>query len=119
MGDYPNRTDLRKPPARAKPIQNVTPHARPGTAPRPAAPPAGVPSPQPAVGPGDVPSLEDPTGLPKQPLTAGLSSGPGAGPSALNIVADENPELSILRHLYAQYPNPDLRRLISYVEAEA
>lgn len=109
MGDYPNRTDLR-----TQPISSITPHARPGTL------PSGVSSnPQPVVGPGDIPSLEDPTNLPNQPLTAGLPGGPGVGPEALNVIADENPELGILRHLYARFPNPDLRRLIGYLEAEA
>lgn len=110
MGDYPNRTDLRQ-----QPISTVTPHARPGTLPASA---RGAAS-QPALDPGDIPSLEDPTLNPGQPVTAGLASGPGPGPNALNVVADENPELSILRHLYAAHPNPDLRRLINYLELEA
>lgn len=107
MGDYPNRSDLR-----GQPIQSVTPHARPGTLPASARAAAS----QPALGPGDVPSLDDPTMMPDQPLTAGLVSGPGAGPEALNVIADEDPELGILRHLYARFPNPDLRRLINYLE---
>lgn len=112
MGDYPNRTDLR-----SQPIETVTPHARPGTLPATArsAPAQG----QPTVGPGDIPSLDDPTLNPGQPVTAGLVSGPGPGPHALNVIADENPELSILRHLYQTHPNPDLRRLINYLELEA
>jgi len=37
----------------------------------------------PAVTPDDTPGLTDPTQFPDQPITAGLSQGPGPGPEAL------------------------------------
>lgn len=35
--------------------------------------------------PDDSPMLSDPTMRPDEPITAGLSSGPGPGPEALNL----------------------------------
>jgi hypothetical protein len=50
-----------------------------GTPPTPG--PAAVPPPQ----PGQLPSLTAPTGRPQEPVTAGMASGPGAGPEAVQV----------------------------------
>lgn len=64
--------------------------------------------------PGEIASLTDPTGRPHEPITAGLPVGAGAGPGALTAYGP--PELSILRGIYAQFPNEDLRRVIEWTE---
>lgn len=68
------------------------------------------------LAPGDVPGLSDPTANPNEPVTAGLPIGPGPGPESLAISVPDSPELGIARALFLEYPNPDLRRLIAYLE---
>jgi hypothetical protein len=67
--------------------------------------------------PGDIPGLTDPTANPDEPITAGLASGPGPGPSALNTAAFGPEELSILRGILLKYPNDDLRRQLEWTES--
>lgn len=59
--------------------------------------------------PGSLTPLTAPTQRPGEPITAGLSTGPGPGPEALGI---QNSLLAQLRAMYAQYPSRDLLRLI-------
>jgi hypothetical protein len=70
---YPNRTDLQT---------NMAPDTN-GSAAR-----GGMdlgPIGQPTRSPDDTPMLSDPTTRPDEPITAGMASGPGAGPEALGI----------------------------------
>lgn len=76
-------------------------------------------SPNLPVGPGDIPSLTSPTMYPAEPLTSGLSTGPGAGPESLHLYAHGNEELSILRGVYAKFANEDLRKLIEWMEGNS
>lgn len=70
----------------------------------------------PEIAPGDIPSLDDPSAYPDEPVTAGLRAGPGPGPESL-LTGPFGPEsLSLLRVVYSQFPNEDLRRLIEQTE---
>ena len=62
--------------------------------------------------------IDRPTDNPQEPVTAGLPFGPGAGPEVLPVpqVADD-PAL-LIRAVYRQYPNEDLRRLIERLDYE-
>lgn len=65
---------------------------------------------------GTPPALGDftrPTERPTEPVTAGLSVGPGPGPEALQTVGPAADQIGLrLRVLYQQNPNNDLLRLI-------
>lgn len=67
--------------------------------------------------PGNIPTLSDPTAFPEEPVTAGLPSGPGPGPSALKSASFGPQELSVMRAVFLKYPNDDLRRLIEWTES--
>lgn len=85
----------------------------------PAASSGNSPTPQspiPGMGPGEVPSLLDPTARPNEPLTAGLSTGPGAGPEALSMGAFGPAELSLLRGMYKKFRFEPLRQMIEQIE---
>lgn len=128
----PNRSDMRAPGTQITPSNvprsaqygqgaaqsravRATPTAGPPT--RAVAPPAAAGGgPQSALTPGSIPSLSDPTAFPDEPVTAGLPVGEGAGPEALGMVPQDSPELAILRALYLQYPSPDIRRQIAFLE---
>lgn len=73
-------------------------------------------TPLPGMAPGQIPTLTDPTTRPNEPLTAGLPIGMGPGPSALSTAAFGPQELSVLRGVYLQFPNDDLRRMIEWTE---
>ena len=98
---YPNRTDLNAP--KTQPITTATgqpygaataQHAAQAAIPLPG-PGAGLPAqstpaagpgagtPGPATSPGGLGSIAAPSDMPQQPLTAGLTGGPGPGPEAL------------------------------------
>lgn len=68
------------------------------------------------LAPGDVPSLSDPSAYPDEPVTAGVPTGPGPGPESLAVGAFGPESLSLLRMIYAQYPDEDIRRLIEQTE---
>lgn len=130
---YSNRSDLNRSrtlPAKVAPgqtygaagaqlaAQQIIPMATP-SAPSPAdlqgaAQPAGPPPPRPDFG--------RPTDRPDEPVTAGLSTGPGAGPEALGLapppptMPQPNPTHEQLRALYQQYPNDDLRELLEDID---
>lgn len=69
------------------------------------------------MGPGEIPSLQDPSAFPEEPLTTGLVSGPGAGPEALRSASFGPQELSVLRAIFLKHPNDDLRRMIEWTES--
>lgn len=81
-------------------------------------PTAGISAtPMTGMEPGQVPTLEDPSIYPDEPLTAGLPSGPGPGPEALKSATHGPQELSVMRALFLKYPNEDIRRLIEWTES--
>lgn len=124
---YPNRSDMRTTqPARAATNQTYgeagsqiaaqqqmplsTSAAPPGSSPGMAAPAAGGGEPQ------VIPSLTDPTTRPNEPLTAGLASGPGPGPEALNQQVDPLVKAAaVLNQLgdTADAPTTQLRALVN------
>lgn len=137
-GQYPNRSDMAQAPAAPKGqsygdagaqlhAQSVVPVAG-----GPVPPGVGAPAPSPTgaeglqgapgLAPGQVPSLGDPTSRPNEPVTAGLSTGPGGGPGTLGPRALPPPELGVLKAAYAQYAatmpagGEYLRRLIEWSE---
>lgn len=61
--------------------------------------------------PGALGPLHAPTQRPNEPITAGLPSGPGAGPEALGLPAPD-PVVNTLRGIYARYPNPEIAALL-------
>ena len=104
---YANRTDLN----RAVPVQAPTgqpygarkaqmdaqraiPLAPPPAPPGPQAGGAAVPA---GPAPGDLGSLTRATERPSEPLTAGLASGPGPGPEALDPPDGSDPDLVPMR----------------------
>lgn len=73
----------------------------------------------PGIQPGQIPSLEDPSVRPDEPVTEGLPLGPGAGPEALGGLAPQAPEeVRVLRTLYGKYKNADIRRLLQWSESQ-
>lgn len=97
---YPNRTDLS---ADTQPVRAPSgqPYGQRGAQ---EAAQQAIPLPQ-------VAPIDAPTARPDEPLTAGLSQGPGPGPEILGAGFTE-PHIDELRALYQAYPNPDLLRLI-------
>ena len=87
--------------------------------PLPAAPPVPAPPP-PAPGalPGGRGPFTRPTEYPDEPLTAGMSMGPGPGPEALAMraVTVDDQLVAQLRGLYAAYPNSDIAALLAAAE---
>lgn len=125
-GSYPNRTDLAKQPASAPPgleygarkrlmdAQGSQPAAGSGR-PAPVASRGGTPLAA-QLEPGSVPSLDDPSAYPDEPVTTGLSAGAGAGPESLTVGGYGPESLSLLRLLYSKFPDEDIRRLIEQTE---
>lgn len=126
MADYPNRSDLRTQAAAAPKgqqygqagmqldSQKVVPIAGRATG---KSSPVSQQPPMQGLAPGEIPTLSDPSVRPNEPLTAGLPSGPGPGPSSLTTAAYGPQELSVMRALYQKFPNEDIRRLIEWTEA--
>jgi hypothetical protein len=69
------------------------------------------------VMPGDIPSLQDPTAIPDEPIQTGLSTGPGLGPEVMGTADPNLQELSTLKQIFLRYPTEDLRRLIEWTES--
>jgi hypothetical protein len=68
------------------------------------------------------PGLLDPTQRPNEPVTAGLSSGPGTGPEALNMPSQAGATADALRAIYQTVPsaqNNDFLRLVELAEQQA
>lgn len=123
---YPNRTDMnqnRQPvtvasgqPYGARQEQVAAQRALP----LPAAPPVPAPPP-PAPGalPGGRGPFTRPTEYPNEPLTAGMSIGPGPGPEALAMrggLSMDDEIVARLRGLYQAFPSSDIERLLDYAE---
>lgn len=131
---YPNRRDMRTRQApKAAPGQTYG-DAKQQLASQRAIPLSRTPAPSPAEGqgvaaaagrlgggvPGNVPSLTAPSTRPNEPITAGLPTGPGPGPEALNLPAQASEDdqlLATLRGLDQAFPNSDIKRLIAEVTA--
>jgi hypothetical protein len=95
---YANRTDLSTNYAPTKPAEVAAP---------PPAAPAPV-SPGNSIYPEDIPKLDDPTGRPHEPVTAGLGmTGPGSDPS-----------MDALRAAYDAFPTPQLAHVIRLMNAK-
>lgn len=105
--NYSERLDLNQD---RQPLLDVTPPAAP--APQ-AAQQAQSASPAPAI---PVPGANTfaPTAFPNQPLTHGLSTGPGAGPEVLPFGNAPTDYVGQLRAIYQQYPTEALRDLIAF-----
>ena len=100
---YSNRTDL-----------NVDRGVQPGSSAAPVPRPAAQTAPP--IRPDDIPTLDTPTLYPDRPLTNGLSTGPGAGPSPEMPVA-QRPLYDPLRAALRRDPsNYALRRVAAYLE---
>lgn len=69
----------------------------------------------PAVGADMVPNLGDPTSRPEEPVTAGLSIGPGPGMDAMGPMPPPptDPMRQILQAMMLVAPNPDVQRLLN------
>lgn len=72
------------------------------------------------VSPGSIPSLQDPTAYPNQPVTAGLPNSPGAGPEVLSTpaMAMAPMELQFARYLYGKYKHPSLLGVIDFMQGK-
>lgn len=68
------------------------------------------------LAPGEVPSLDDPSAYPDEPVTAGLVAGAGPGPESLTTGGFGPESLSLLRMVYARFQDPDIARLIEQTE---
>lgn len=69
------------------------------------------------VTPDQVPKLNDPSARPQEPVTTGLSLGPGDGPTALGYTP--RPEaVRTLQAAYLRTPTPELRRAIEYLSSK-
>lgn len=120
-GKYPNRSDLRQPKAPVMKLggqdygvqtQQVAQQQIQAAAP---GPPPGVQggwTPPPAPTP-----LHAPTLRPDEPVTHGLTTGPGAGPEVLDHADNSDDLLFALRAAYDAFPSPDLVRLMLDEEA--
>lgn len=138
---YPNRSDLSGAPQISRPtvatgqpygqasaqqaaLRQVplagNPPAQSGASPSMAGQSTGPP----AVLPGQLGPLHGATQRPNEPLTAGLPTGPGPGPEALNLPSQQQPAdgtdqlASTLRGLYQAFPTKDLARLIAQLGAQ-
>lgn len=123
--NYPNRSDMASQPVqtnRGQPYgqasaqaqaQKVVPVAGPATS----STPQSASAIEPGMQPGQVPTLQDPSAYPSEPVTAGLPTGAGVGPGALRGGSFGPPSLSLLRAVYAKYPDEDIRRLIELTES--
>lgn len=97
--------------------QQVVPVAGQPSPPTPATGAGGAGTPLPGMEPGQIPSLEDPTALPNQPIQAGLPDGPGPGMEGLTTASLDR-DLTILKMIYQQYPMDELSHLIEWSEAQ-
>jgi hypothetical protein len=111
---YGNRSDLNKLPIRTATGQTYGQAGAQQAAQRavPMAPPSATPLAPPSSS--AVP-LNAPTARPNEPVTAGLSSGPGPGPEAL-MQTQMDTTRAQLAALYRLYPNNDLLGLLEDVD---
>jgi hypothetical protein len=108
---YPNRTDLNGGTQVKIPGQEYGAQAEQVRA-QQALPVAAPPTPD------DAPSLlEGQSQRPNEPLTAGLPSGPGPGPEAINALSNvgaPKPGFDDLEAIYRVFPYPGIRDLIRW-----
>ena len=107
---YSNRTDLA---LNRAPQTGLSTAAAGGIAP-PAAPRPAAPPPAAFTTPDMVPDLTDPTARPGEPVTHGLSFGPGGGPEAIGPVPI-SPTIASIQAAYQANPTPELRRAMMYL----
>lgn len=74
----------------------------------------------PPMGADQVPNLSDPTMRPQEPVTAGLSVGPGPGPEALGPMppGPADPLRMAVQAMMMVSPNPDLVRVLNRLSYE-
>ena len=116
---YPNRSDLNKAaPSKQYGSRVAQEDAMKALPVAPPPPPAGVVSPPPPAGGGPpLPPIDRPTDRPGEPLTHGMSMGPGGGPEVLQSQPMVDPLDAELRALFLRFPNPELRQLIEESES--
>lgn len=118
---YPNRSDMHVPKAvvpgqgygeakKQMEAQDAIPLGSPPVA------VAGSP-PSPTAAGGLPPPFNRPTDRPGEPITAGLSVGPGAGPESLRAASQLDDASIQLRALYAKFPVEELREIIEALDA--
>lgn len=107
---YSNRTDLT-----SNYGANGSPAAGGMEAPREQTPLMG-----PGIGADMVPNLGDPSMRPDEPVTAGLSVGPGSGPEALGPMPPPptDPVRQVVLAMMQVAPNPDLIRVLARLDYE-
>lgn len=111
---YPNRTDLA---AKAAPGQTYGQATQQVQAQRVV--PMGAAPQSTGVEPGSLTALNAPSERPNEPVTHGVSSGPGAGPEVLGGMAV--PGSDVVARLGAMYqiaPSPELFRLITQAKQD-
>lgn len=122
---YGNRTDLNQGVrvATGQPYgQASAQEAAQRAVPLPAAPrvQAAPPQPAPAALPGAAGPFTRATERPGEPLTAGLSIGPGPGPEAVvgrwGGLSQNDQLIAELKGLYGAFPSDDIARLLDYAE---
>jgi len=119
MVDYPNRSDLRNPAtlaAKAAPGQTY------GEAGKQIAAQQAVPMAAPPTERTPVTPLGAPTERPEEPLTAGMSFGPGPGPEVLSTrytpaMGSRQDIRERVRTIAAMYPNPNLLALLEILDS--
>jgi hypothetical protein len=109
---YGNRSDLNALPVRTATGQIYGQAGAQQAAQR--AVPMASPSPTPTGSSSSIP-LSAPTTRPNEPVTAGLSTGPGPGPSSL-MQTQVDTTRAQLAALYRLYPNNDLLGLLEDVD---
>lgn len=123
---YAQRTDLNRPvpvqaatgqPYGAAKAQLDAQRAVP-VAPPPSPPQAAAGPSQPAGGPppGGMGDFLRASERPGEPLTAGIASGAGPGPEALNMTG--NPDRDELGAIYMQFPSEGLRQLLEAMDED-
>jgi hypothetical protein len=72
------------------------------------------------VRPDDIPNLGDPSNRPDEPVTSGISQGPGAGIEALGQLPDmpKDPTVDVIKALLIRSQNPDLVRMLFRLRME-
>lgn len=122
---YPNRSDLRGPgtpdipktftgqPYGAATQQAQVQGAGPPASPQPQAPGATPEGGPPGVPAGGLGPFNRPTERPNEPITHGLSTGPGGGPEAVGLNPRNDAVSLQLRALYSQFPLPEIAELLS------
>ena len=107
---YSNRTDL---------ATDYAPGGNPASGGM-QAPAQQTPLMSPSIGADMIPNLGDPTSRPAEPVTAGLSVGPGPGAEAMGPMPPPpaDPIRQVLQAMLLQGPNPDVVRLLNRLDYE-